>query len=972
MYIRKLSIILLLISGLSTLSSSAKITTQPDSLLKIIEQTPEKKSIALYNQLSAILLETDKEKSLSYGGKALELSDKYNEENERAEAQLNIANAYYEMSRYQPAIEYYEKALEYFYEQRSTDLKIFIYTRLGHAEKKLGNYDNALFNYEKPLNLYLLSDENNIAEAYNHIGVVYRLMGSYQEALTYHQKAWAESKSINDQYNLSNTMNYLGSLYWNNSQYDSSLYFYQQALELKKELNDPEGQARILNNMGLVFLSQGQYQKTIETHQKALEINHRINQPKEIANTLNYIGNVYLQINQTKKALDFYHRSLALRESIDDLEGIAQSQKNIALVYRRSADYDQALEYIKKALLNYKKIGNKVSIASCLNHMGNIYQSIDMLDLALEHYLNALKLRQEVGAPDQIARSLNNIGIIYDEIHEYKKALDFYLQSLSIKKDLGNDKETAYTYYVIGNSYLKLNEYSTSLDYFIKSLELREKMNDKPGIASTLKSLGRVYLELNNFDQSIVYFNEALEISNQTGNISEISEILNDLGNYYQTLGNYNQAADYFIRTIEIAEKADNHYLNALSSRKLGEIYLKQGRDMEGFDLINKSLSIGQFIDHFELIKNAYYSLYYYYDARGDKTRALDYFINYSVIKDSIMAKNNAQKILEIQMKYELEKSQNELSRIEKEISELTAEKKIRELELKKQKNARNLSILIALITLISGVIILIQYLLKRKTNLLLQEKIKEVDQSNQRLKESEERLKILNATKDKFFSIIAHDIRNPFNAVYGLTQHLAKNFDRFTKEELKNPIDLVHQSADELLELLDNLLHWSRAQRGKMEFTPRKLNLHDIVLKNINLQKMNASKKDIKVISSIDSSQTITADYDMLTTIIRNLISNAIKFSFNHSEVYIKSEDSAQETIISVIDQGVGIRKEDIPKLFRIDIHYSTTGTSEEQGSGLGLILCREFVEKHGGKIWVESEENKGSTFKFTIPKNQ
>jgi len=958
--------------GFFITKSYGKDIIQADSLLLMLNKVSEKESIVIYNRLSEHYLPTDKDKSLNYGGKALELSEKHNEDNLQAHAYLNIANAYYEMSRYQPAIEYYEKALDYFYEQKSPDIKIYIYTRLGHAEKKLGNYNNALFNYEKPLNLYLLNKDKNISEAYNNIGVIYKLTGQYQQALTYHQKALAESNLVLNQKSISNTLNYIGSVYWYLSQYDSSLIFYQKALTIRKEIEDFEGQAIITNNMGLVYKDQGLFQKALDFHHKALELNSQKNNKKEIAKTYNYIGNIYLQINNNDKALNFYTRSLDIRESINDLEGIAQSQKNIALVHRMNNDNKQALEYMKKSLLNYKKIGNKVLIASCLNHIGNIYQENNLLDFALENYLNALKLRQQVGAQDQIAKSLNNIGIIYNQINDCRKALDFFTQSLEIKKTLGDDKETAYAHYVIGNCYLKLKNYNKALENYIKSLELRERINDKIGIASTLKSLGKVYLELNELDKSIIYYNEALDISKETGNIHGLSEILNDIGNYYQTLGNYNKAAGYFKQTIDITEKSGNEYLKALSSRKLGEIFIKQGKELEGFDLIKESLSIGQNIDNLALIKNAYYSLYYYYDMRGDKTRALDFYTNYTVIKDSITAQNNAQKILEIQMKYELEKSQTELSRIEKEITELTAEKKIRELELKKQKNVRNLSFLIALIILISGIIIFIQFLLKRKTNILLQQKIKEVDESNQRLKESEENLKILNATKDKFFSIIAHDIRNPFNAVYGLTQHLAKNFDDFTKEELEKPIELIYQSADELLELLDNLLHWSRTQRGKMEFSPRKLDLHEMVQKNINLLKMNADKKNIDVVSDIKTGTMVSADYDMLTTVFRNLISNAIKFSYENSQIHIESEENDNEIMISVTDKGVGISEENIRKLFRIDIHYSTTGTSEEQGSGLGLILCREFVEKHGGKIWVESEENKGSTFKFTLPKEQ
>ena len=969
---KKPFIILLLFLGFFISNTYGKNISQTDSLLKVLDKTPEKRSIPIYNQLSASFLKKDKEKSLNYGGKALELSEKYNDNENRAHAHLNIANAYFEMSRYQPAIEYYEKALEYFYEQNLPNLKIFIYNRLGHAERNLGNYNNALFNYQKPLNLYSVNKDNKISEAYNNIGVVYKLMGEYQEALTYHQQALTEANLIFDQSNISNTLNYIGSLYWNISQYDSSLLFYQKALDIKRKINDNVGQSTILNNIGLIYKDQGHFKKALEYHEKALNINTRENNKKEIAKTYNYIGNIYLNINNIDDAFRFYNLALNLRESVEDLEGIAQSQKNIALVYRLNNDNKQALDFMKKALLNYQKVGNKVLIANCLNQIGNIYRTGNMLDLALENYLNALKLRQQVGAQNQIASSLNNIGLIYNEINNYRKALDFFTQSLEIKKTLGDDKETAHAYYIVGNTYLKLKENNIALENFIQTLELSEKINDKMGIANSLRSLGKVYLELNDFEKSLIYYNEALNISKETGNIKGISEILNDIGNYYQRMNNYTKAADFFKQTIEISRKAGDQYLQALSSRKLGEIYIKSGKELEGFELIRKSLTIGQFIDNFELIKNAYYSLYYYYDLRGDKTRALDYYINYSVIKDSIVEKNNAREISEIQMRYELEKNQTELSRIEKEISELTAEKKIREFELRKQKNVRNLSFLIALITLISGIIIFFQFLMKRKTNILLQQKIKEVDESNQRLKESEESLKILNATKDKFFSIIAHDIRNPFNAVYGLTQHLAKNFDTLTKEELEKPNELIYQSADELLELLDNLLHWSRTQRGKMEFSPRKIDLHEMVNKNISLLKMNADKKNIEVVSDIKHGATVSADYDMLTTVFRNLISNAIKFSYENSRIHIKSEETGNEITISVIDKGVGISKENIQKLFRIDIHYSTTGTSEEQGSGLGLILCREFVEKHGGKIWVESEENKGSTFKFTLPKEQ
>ncbi len=258
---------------------------------------------------------------------------------------------------------------------------------------------------------------------------------------------------------------------------------------------------------------------------------------------------------------------------------------------------------------------------------------------------------------------------------------------------------------------------------------------------------------------------------------------------------------------------------------------------------------------------------------------------------------------------------------------------------------------------------------MKRKTNRVLKKNIEEINKSNKLLQESESSLKILNATKDKFFSIVAHDIKNPFTALYSLTGYVSKNFDSYQHQDLKKYFEMIHSSAEELLELLENLLYWSRSQRGKIEFTPTNFYLDSIAQKIISLQKMTADKKNIKIISSVEPSLQVFADQDMLTTILRNLISNAVKFSNVGGVVIIMAEKGSTTTTISVIDNGIGISKQDIEKLFRIDIHYSTSGTSEEVGSGLGLILCHEFVEKHNGRIWVESELGKGSTFKFTIP---
>jgi CheY-like chemotaxis protein/two-component sensor histidine kinase len=239
-------------------------------------------------------------------------------------------------------------------------------------------------------------------------------------------------------------------------------------------------------------------------------------------------------------------------------------------------------------------------------------------------------------------------------------------------------------------------------------------------------------------------------------------------------------------------------------------------------------------------------------------------------------------------------------------------------------------------------------------------------------LREAQKNLREANATKDKFFSIIAHDLKNPFNSLIGLSELLIKNFDNFDDVKKKKFIQKIYESSDNMYKLLENLLSWSRMQTGRIEWCPENINLNQIAGENLSLLKTAAENKHIVIISDLNANTTVYADADMVTMVFRNLITNAIKFTREDGVVRIVSKITSNFEEITVSDTGLGLSKEDIKKLFKIDVQHSTCGTAKEKGSGLGLILCKEFIEKNGGKIWVESELGKGSDFKFTLPKTK
>ena len=260
--------------------------------------------------------------------------------------------------------------------------------------------------------------------------------------------------------------------------------------------------------------------------------------------------------------------------------------------------------------------------------------------------------------------------------------------------------------------------------------------------------------------------------------------------------------------------------------------------------------------------------------------------------------------------------------------------------------------------------------ILKRLAELVIanEEKAKrvaELDFTNNELKQSVQ----LNADKDLFLPILSHDSRSPFTALLGITDLLIENIRIYSIDETEVLLNHLRDASIDTFALLENLLKWARSQSGKIPFNPQNLNFLDILINILGTLNKNADAKNITIkISTIDNIY-VFADIDMLKTVLRNIVSNAIKFTNKGGTIIINAEENSENVTISVLDNGIGIRPDQLTKLFDISHSQTTRGTEEESGTGLGLILCKEFVEKHGGKIWVESEVGRGSDFKFTIP---
>ncbi len=225
-------------------------------------------------------------------------------------------------------------------------------------------------------------------------------------------------------------------------------------------------------------------------------------------------------------------------------------------------------------------------------------------------------------------------------------------------------------------------------------------------------------------------------------------------------------------------------------------------------------------------------------------------------------------------------------------------------------------------------------------------------------------------AAKDQFFSIIAHDLRGPLSVLRDMIRFSAEESNNYSQKKLEHTFDLLQNSIGNLHQLMENLLTWSRLDRGLIEYAPRHVPLQKVIERNMALLMPMADQKQISLHSSIEEPISMYGDTNMVDTVVRNLLSNALKFTHSGGLVDVAATQDETMVEISVSDSGIGIDQKHIPKLFRIDVKFKQLGTAREKGTGLGLLLCKEFVEKHGGKLWIESEVGKGTTCRFTLPK--
>jgi len=590
---------------------------------------------------------------------------------------------------------------------------------------------------------------------------------------------------------------------------------------------------------------------------------------------------------------------------------------------------------------------------------------------ALPFALSLVKLAEKVNIEKFMTSSYNQLGITYLFLGNTNKSAELFLKVLHINEKNNDSLSISRSLNNIGLAYHNQKAYTKALEYFGRSLEIKKKLEDYPTLWTTYLNIGLSYSALEEYQKTLQNYYwglHAWEMLKEEKN-ENYASIMSELGIIYEITDSLNSAERILIEANTYFEKSKTKFRVANTLLYLAKVKRKKGNLIAAQDYINKSIQLINESGAYTVLPDCYSELSLIEESKGNIKKAFDYYRKEQVLRDSVNKENNLKEMNQMLEMYNIEQQEAETVVLKKEI------------ELNSVKLDRNKLVstgaIILLIFVLSFLVFTLINLNRRKianNKLTAQQKI--ISNANEELQKQKAELQLLtnelkrlNTDKDRFMAILAHDLKSPFNTLLGFSGALTEDIRQLDIDEIEDFANQINTTARKTYDLLEDILDWARVQSGKIPFNPVKLNFADICKNTVEILTDNAYKKSITINCLASAEIYVFADPDMLKTVLRNLISNAIKFTNSGGAINIAAEQSESYTTITISDNGVGMSSVDSAKLFDMSLINTTIGTANEKGTGLGLLLCKEFVEKHSGKIWVVSEPGNGSAFNFTLP---
>lgn len=574
------------------------------------------------------------------------------------------------------------------------------------------------------------------------------------------------------------------------------------------------------------------------------------------------------------------------------------------------SQYRDALDYYQKALLIYNKLKSENEIASCYNEIAYVSNYIGEFQKGLEYSYKAEKLATEIKDQINQADAFNNISISNYLLKDSLKAEQYYKKALALSKQIDYPIGLAAAYVHKSIYLFSAGQFDNGLEYAFMALDEYKRVDYRRGIAGTLENIALLYRKKKEFTKSLNYHNQSLEIKGQIGDKQGIAATYANIGLIYWDTNDREKAKIYFQKSYDL------RYV-------LG--------DLRGLGVVS---------DFFSQL----------FEEEGNYKESLRYYKLYKTYQDTLFNEKKQIQINMLSAQYESEKKESQIKQLEAD-------------------NALNKTIfyyLLIIAILAISVAILFGVLIQKnkKTNQILIRKNEQITEQKELLEKLNSELSLTNAEKDKLFAIIAHDLKSPFQSILGFSDIITTESDKLSKEEILNYFQLISESNNNLYELIENLLSWSLIKMGKLKINPEPFTPIDDINKIIRLYHGNLHEKNISVNLEASKEDHLNIDRNSFMIILRNLISNSIKYTKSGGSIDITAHKSDGVYELKVRDSGVGMSEEVIEDILSKDIN-STSGTRGEKGTGFGLMICLEMIERNNGKLDISSTPGKGTEFK-------
>ena len=614
-----------------------------------------------------------------------------------------------------------------------------------------------------------------------------------------------------------------------------------------------------------------------------------------------------------------------------------------------------AIEFLDEVIAILRNENKKEVNSEYYLKVGNALLDKDEQNRALDTYNKGLSLAMHSQDSIMIWEFNDAIGLLFYKRADYTKASEDFFAGLKIAEHIQDNQKAAISCDHIARILRVQNEYTKALEYLDKSLNLKIKIEDNEGELVTSITIADLNALLKDYNEAIAIYKRSEKLAVQLSMPKELSRIYSNMGNCYLYLKDYAKAEKLFLKGIEIKKGLGDKYRLAIAYNNLSIFYKRISNFDAAYKAANQALNLSKQVSAAYIEMSCYLNLSHYFKLTNNFEKAYDFQRKYAHLKDSLFNASKSKQLAETREKYETEKK-------EQQIQILEIENKTQETIIYKNRIIRNVISISGVLFLSLAFVGFYAYKQKKRANTALTEK-------NEKINEQNIELDKLNKTKNKLFSIIAHDLRSPLNSIEGVSELISKLLEQNKKDQILKLSKHIDQSVSNVNTLLDNLLNWALSQIKRLHIQFEKLDIYEVINHSIKIQSTIAESKDIELNSSAAEGLYVFADLNLLRVILRNLISNAIKFTPEGKQVEINAIRIGEMIQINIIDTGIGMDANILKHIFDIKPEKLKEGTKGEKGSGLGLMLCKEFVEINKGEINIESNLQSGTKVSFTLP---